>query len=121
QEKKERLVAGLATNLDARLAALSFLSGMDFSKFDLDEPLPEVKTNASRSLTELYTRGTGKETRRQMLLDPSSGGIDFVGTPDSVAAEMGEAIEEIGGGGFLIPENLNRRTLSEIADALGAA
>jgi FMN-dependent oxidoreductase (nitrilotriacetate monooxygenase family) len=121
QEKKERLTAGLATNLDTRLAALSFLSGMDFSKFDLDEPLPEVKTNASRSLTELYTSGTGKETLRQMLVDPSSGGIDFVGTPDSVAAEMEEAIQEIGGDGFLITENLTRRTISEIADGLAPA
>jgi FMN-dependent oxidoreductase (nitrilotriacetate monooxygenase family) len=121
QEKKERLTAGLAANLDARLAALSFLSGQDFSKFDLDEPLPPVKTNASRSLTELYTSGTGKETLRQMLLDPSSGGIDFVGTPDSVAAEMGEAMAEIGGDGFLFTENLTRRTISEIADGLASA
>jgi len=121
QEKRERLTAGLATNLDARLAALSFLSGQDFSKFDLDEPLPPVKTNASRSLTELYTSGTGKETLRQMLMDPSSGGIDFVGTPDSVAAEMGEAMQQIGGDGFLITENLTRRTISEIADGLAPA
>jgi alkanesulfonate monooxygenase SsuD/methylene tetrahydromethanopterin reductase-like flavin-dependent oxidoreductase (luciferase family) len=38
REKKERLSAGVAANLDARLAALSFLSGLDFSKFDLDQP-----------------------------------------------------------------------------------
>jgi FMN-dependent oxidoreductase (nitrilotriacetate monooxygenase family) len=93
----------------------------DFSKFDLDQPLPEVKTNASRSLTELYTSGTGQQTLRQMLLDPSSGGIDFVGTPDSVAAEMGEAMREIGGDGFLVTENLTRRTISEIADGLAPA
>jgi alkanesulfonate monooxygenase SsuD/methylene tetrahydromethanopterin reductase-like flavin-dependent oxidoreductase (luciferase family) len=121
QEKKQRLNAGLASNMDARLAALSFLSGKDFSKFDIDEPLPEVKTNASRSLTELYTSGTGRKTLREMLLDPSSGGIDFVGTPDSVAAEMGEAMQEIGGDGFLITENLTRRTISEIADGLAPA
>jgi FMN-dependent oxidoreductase (nitrilotriacetate monooxygenase family) len=121
EEKKARFVAGLAGNLDARLAALSFLSGLDFSKFDLDEPLPEVKTNASRSLTELYTSGTGKETLRQMLLDPSSGGIDFVGTADTVAGGMAEAMQEIGGDGFLFTENLSRRAISEIADGLAPA
>jgi len=56
-----------------------------------------------------------------MLMDPSSGGIDFAGTPDGVAAEMGEVIEEIGGDGFLITENLTRRTISEIADGLAPA
>jgi alkanesulfonate monooxygenase SsuD/methylene tetrahydromethanopterin reductase-like flavin-dependent oxidoreductase (luciferase family) len=112
---------GWRPNFDTRLAALSFLSGLNFAKFDLDEPLPEVKTNASRSLTELYTSGTGKQTLRQMLLDPGSGGIDFVGTPDGVAAEMGEAMAEIGGDGFLFTENLSRRTISEIADGLAAA
>ena len=39
-----------------------------------------------------------------MLTDPASGGIDFVGTPDSVAAEMGEAAQEMGGDGFMITE-----------------
>ena len=36
------------------------------------------------------TSGTGRTTLREMLTDPASGGIDFVGTPDSVAAEMGD-------------------------------
>jgi FMN-dependent oxidoreductase (nitrilotriacetate monooxygenase family) len=117
-EKKARLNAAPGSNMEARLAQLSFLSGVDFSKFDLDEPLPEVKTNASQTLTALYTTGTGKTTLREMLLDPSSGGIDFVGTPDSVAGAMGEAMQEIGGDGFLFTESLTRRTIAEITDGL---
>ena len=46
---------GRSENLEPRLAQLSFLSGIDFSRFDLDAPLPEINTNASRSLTMLYT------------------------------------------------------------------
>jgi len=118
RERKQRLDAAAARNLQPRLAQLSFLSGIDFSKFDLDAPLPEINTNASRSLTMLFTRGTGARTLREALADPASGGVDFVGTPESVAAEMGEVMAEIGGDGFMITEGLTRRTIGEITDGL---
>ncbi len=120
-DKKQRLDAATASNLQPRLAQLSFLSGIDFARFDLDAPLPDISTNASRSLTLLYTEGTGARTLREALADPSSGGVDFVGTPDSVAAEMGEAMDEIGGDGFMITEGLTRRTIGEITDGLAPA
>jgi FMN-dependent oxidoreductase (nitrilotriacetate monooxygenase family) len=119
--KKARADAALVSNLEPRLAFLSFLSGMDFSKLPLDEPLEAVKTNASRGLTLLLTSGTGRSTLREMLTDPASGGIDFVGTPDSVAAEMGEAAEAMGGDGFMITEGVTRRAVSEITDGLAPA
>jgi len=118
RDKKRRLDAALVENIEPRLAQLSFLSGIDFSCFDLDAPLPDIRTNASRSLTMLYTSGTGAQTLREALSDPASGGVDFVGTPDSIAAEMGEAIAEIGGDGFMITEGLTRRTVGEICDGL---
>ena len=119
--KKARADAALVSNLEPRLAFLSFLSGMDFSRLPLDEPLEAVKTNASRGLTQLLTSGTGRSTLREMLTDPASGGIDFVGTPDSVAAEMGEAAEAMGGDGFMITEGVTRRAVSEITDGLAPA
>src|SRR6267154_176535 len=119
--KKARADTALVGNMQPRLAFLSFLSGMDFSKFPLDEPLAAIKTNASRGLTMLLTSGTGKATLREMLTDPASGGIDFVGTPDSVAAEMGEAAHEMGGDGFMITESVTRRAIGEITDGLAPA
>ena len=68
--KKARADAALSRNMETRLARLSFLSGVDFSRFPLDEPLPEVKTNASRGQTALMTSGTGRTTLREMLTDP---------------------------------------------------
>ena len=58
---------------------------------------------------------------REALSDPGSGGVDFVGTPDSVAAEMGQAIDEIGGDGFMLTEGLTRRTIAEMTDGLATA
>ena len=44
----------------------------------------------------------GPKTLRQLAIDWATTGIEFVGTPEQVAREMGEAMEEIGGDGFLI-------------------
>jgi FMN-dependent oxidoreductase (nitrilotriacetate monooxygenase family) len=121
KDRKARADASLAGNLEYRMGRLGFLSGLDFSNVPLDEPLSEVKTNASRGLTQLMTHGTGKTTLREMLSDPGTGGIDFAGTPDSVAAELGEAAEEIGGDGFMITEGVTRRAVAEITDGLAPA
>jgi len=104
-----------------RLAGMSYLTGIDFAKFPVDEPLPEIKTNASQASFAAYLSGDGTKTLREMLLDPGSGYLDFVGTADSVAAEMGAAMEEIGGDGFLVSDPLTRRAIGEITDGLAPA
>ncbi len=67
---------------------------------------------------QLLTTGTGAATLRDMLVDASSGGVDFVGTPDSVAARVEDAMQEIGDDGFTMTEALTRRGISEITDGL---
>jgi FMN-dependent oxidoreductase (nitrilotriacetate monooxygenase family) len=121
RERQRRHDEAVAADLETRLAAFSFFAAQDFSRFDLDAPLPEVKTNASRTMIESYTAGSAGKTLREILSDPASGQIDFVGTPDSVAAEMGEAMATIGGDGFMITEPLTRRNISDIADGLAPA
>jgi len=105
------------------LAGISSVTDIDFSKFSLDEPLPELTTNGERgSLDKFAQWGSGK-TLRQLVLD--SGGVadsvELVGTPDQVAAKMGEVMEEVGGDGFLMTSpgmRLSRRYISEITDGL---
>jgi FMN-dependent oxidoreductase (nitrilotriacetate monooxygenase family) len=120
-EKRARMAAALAESLDVKLAGMSYLSGIDCSKFDLDAPLTDVKTNASRTSFEAYFSNDGTRTLREMLLDTSGGGLDFIGTADSIAADMQAAMEEIGGDGFLIQDLLTRKTISEITDGLTPA
>ena len=51
-------------------------------------------------------------------MDDEVNGIPFVGTPDSIAAEMADAMAEIGGDGFLFTEPLSRRNVTEVTDGL---
>jgi alkanesulfonate monooxygenase SsuD/methylene tetrahydromethanopterin reductase-like flavin-dependent oxidoreductase (luciferase family) len=51
-------------------------------------------------------------------MDDEVTGIQFVGTAESVAGEMTDAMAEIGGDGFLFTEPLSRKTIAEITDGL---
>ncbi len=121
RERRARMTAALADTMDVRLAGMSYLTGIDFAKFDLDAPLPEVRTNASRASFESYLSGDGTRTLREMLLDPGSGGLDFVGTADSIASDMGAMMVEVGGDGFLIHDPLTRKAVIEVTDGLAPA
>jgi FMN-dependent oxidoreductase (nitrilotriacetate monooxygenase family) len=116
RERKRRRALALAANLEPRLAALSFFSATDLSRVDLDAPLRPIETNASRTMLEAYTARA--RTMRDVATDPDVDGIPFVGKPDSVAAEMAEAMTEIGGDGFLFTAPLSRRSIAEITDGL---
>jgi alkanesulfonate monooxygenase SsuD/methylene tetrahydromethanopterin reductase-like flavin-dependent oxidoreductase (luciferase family) len=58
---------------------------------------------------------------REAIIDYSSSGacVDLVGTPEMVADQMDEAMQAVGGDGFLIAlPNVSRKTVAEITDGL---
>lgn len=118
QEKRRRIDAARQRNIDGALSAMSFSSGVDFSQFDLDGPMPEIVTNNARSTTALYTEGKGTKTLREVATAATPTSVELVGSPATVAGLMGEAMEEAGGDGYLISLPVNRRTVAEIADGL---
>jgi FMN-dependent oxidoreductase (nitrilotriacetate monooxygenase family) len=121
QELVRRRNEQAAKNLDVSLARLGWITNIDFSKFDLDAPVAELTTNGHQESLRQFLVGAGKRTLREATLDYSTSGqsIDLVGTPDQVAAQMGEAMQEVGGDGFLFSmPNVSRRTMAEITDGL---
>jgi FMN-dependent oxidoreductase (nitrilotriacetate monooxygenase family) len=113
----EKVLVGISSNTE-----------IDFSKFPLDEPLPEgLTTNGERGSLEHFMRGDGgpgPKTLRQLVLERATRGLELVGTAEQVARKMGEAMEEIGGDGFLISKqgrDLSRQYISEITDGLTPA
>jgi FMN-dependent oxidoreductase (nitrilotriacetate monooxygenase family) len=113
--------AELAANLDYRLATMSKSTDIDFSAVPLDVPLGELglTTNGTQNFANFVARHHDK-TLRQAVLDQGIGaGLVVSGTPDGVAAQLGEAAEEAGGDGFLMAtDGLDRRQIAEITDGL---
>ncbi|MBM9469456.1 NtaA/DmoA family FMN-dependent monooxygenase [Nakamurella leprariae] len=120
--KQERAMTARQNNLEGALAGLSYLSGKDFSQFDPDAPFPDLtgKVNGHQSSMKDYQNAAagGKTLREVALGRQVVESIPLVGTPASVAAQMGEAMEHAGGDGFLIGTPPTRKSIAEIADGL---
>ncbi len=108
--------------LERALANAAINTDIDFSQFDLDSELPEVTTAASQgALDEFARRGSGKTLRQLAIEKYDGGGLRLIGSPDRVASLMAEAMEEIGGDGFLISTpymRVNRRQVAEVTEGL---
>ncbi|WP_203071517.1 NtaA/DmoA family FMN-dependent monooxygenase [Falsiroseomonas ponticola] len=114
--RRDREVQDAAENLEMNLAMMSRMSGIDFSKFDPDEPLPELTTNGHQSSVAKYT---GRTPRAIALGLATKSGIDYTGTVDHVAGMMAEIMQEVGGDGFLLFNgDFTRRYVAEITDGL---
>jgi long-chain alkane monooxygenase len=121
EEIYRRQAAATQANTEANLVAMSYASGRDFARFDLDAPIPVVPTNAARATTEHHLQPRdGARTLRDIVEKPLHT-VRFVGSPDTVAAQMGEAAQHAGGDGFLVSGPVNRRYIAEIADGLAPA
>ena len=117
-----RRTARQAEQIAQRLAFLGKITNIDFSVFDLDQPLPEgLSTNGHQQSLDEFRRKAGGRTLRDAMAAYESGGVSdtLVGTPDTVAARMAEVMREVGGDGFLFSmPDVSRRVIAEIADGL---
>jgi FMN-dependent oxidoreductase (nitrilotriacetate monooxygenase family) len=108
--------------VEASLAASGTTSDIDFSQYDLDKPLPgRLTTNGEQgSLDRFQQWGSGK-TLRQLAAERFDSALDLIGSPDDVADKMAQAVEEIGGDGFLIStpfQRTGRRFINEVCEGL---
>jgi FMN-dependent oxidoreductase (nitrilotriacetate monooxygenase family) len=119
-ERAQAAAAARRADIARTLASMSYVSGIDFAKFDLDQPLPQIRTNAAQASTAAFARGDTTATLREITQrDPAE--LPLIGTPDGVAAIMGEIMDYVGGDGFLINGPIERRYIAEITDGLGRA
>jgi FMN-dependent oxidoreductase (nitrilotriacetate monooxygenase family) len=104
-------------HVDMQLSGMSRITGIDFSRFDLDEPLPPtLKTNGHQSS---LAKWIGKTPRAIVRSYNRKAGFDFTGTPDYVAGMMQDIMEEVGGDGFLLFNGyFDRRYIMEVCDGL---
>jgi FMN-dependent oxidoreductase (nitrilotriacetate monooxygenase family) len=121
--KRDRMYQATKDNIDAQLANLSYTSGFDFAQFPLDEPLPQDlkgKSNGHQSVIEAFLKKADGKTLREALpaQRDTTGSVSLVGSPDTVAGQMQEAIEESGADGFLVGLPVTRKNLTEVCDGL---
>jgi alkanesulfonate monooxygenase SsuD/methylene tetrahydromethanopterin reductase-like flavin-dependent oxidoreductase (luciferase family) len=126
QAKFDR-VTGSDDFVKRALALYGSFTDIDFSRYDLDEPLPYLTTNGeSGSLNKFCQQdaegNTSGKTLRQLVRDGgTTSSIELIGSPETVADQMVAAMEQIGGDGFLIKapfHRISRRYINEITEGL---
>jgi FMN-dependent oxidoreductase (nitrilotriacetate monooxygenase family) len=123
QEKNEAWYARKQHNFEVQMAHFAATMEIDFSQFDVDQPMPEdLSTNGHQSRLEQYRQAFGGRTIREAASAMRVGSLPLVGTPDSVAAQLDEAMQEVGGDGFLIyGQPISRAFVAEMTDGLAPA
>jgi FMN-dependent oxidoreductase (nitrilotriacetate monooxygenase family) len=124
RDKRDALRARQAADMEYNLSGMSYTSGLDFSKFDPDAPFPDLtgKSNGHQSsVADFMKAGQGKTLREVAAKRHLQESIELVGSPDTVAIEMGEAMDYAGGDGFLVAGSVTRRAVIDICDGLAPA
>jgi FMN-dependent oxidoreductase (nitrilotriacetate monooxygenase family) len=116
EELKQDMAKARIAKMERSLGAFSYLSGMDFSKLDLDTPLPEMKINGMQSLLRTFQSAGPNATLRDIAIGSHT--FTPIGTADAVAGQMQEAMEEIGGDGFLVAGYIKPKYVHAITDEL---
>jgi len=118
--KKARLDA--LVHPDSGIASLSVVLGSDASGFDLDGPLPDhiPESNASKSGRQKAIDLARREklTVRQLaqIVGGNYGTLEFIGTPQTIADQMQQWLEERGSDGFNVMFPYLPQGLDEFVD-----
>jgi long-chain alkane monooxygenase len=118
---KYRRLIGSDGFIHAALASVGQITDIDFSKFPLDEPLPRITTNGEQGSLDRFAQWGSGKTLRQLASERFDNGLELIGTPDEVADHMAQAMDEIGGDGFLIStpfQRVGRRFINEVCEGL---
>ena len=114
QELRER------APLDATLARMSGVFGIDLSQYDPEIPLAEMKTEASRGL--MAASSTGADGKAVTLRESASQWVlsvaipQVVGTPEQVADEFERIWRETGCYGFNLSPTTNPDSVEDFVD-----
>ncbi|MHA6197878.1 LLM class flavin-dependent oxidoreductase [Pseudomonas wadenswilerensis] len=101
---------------EAGVAHFSSSTGIDFSAYELDEPIQYVKSNAIQSATRHLQNNDW--TRRRLLDQHALGGryITLIGSPQQVADELESWIAETGLDGFNLARTVTPESYEDFID-----
>lgn len=113
--------------IEYNLWNMSYTSGgrIDFGAIPPDTLVKDIDLSKQNgeytSIANLFQDSEGKTLREVVATSHQVTDMGLVGSPDTVAAKMGEIMEEAGGDGFLIYLPTTRMNMAMVADGLAPA
>ncbi|GAD91764.1 nitrilotriacetate monooxygenase component A [Paecilomyces variotii No. 5] len=123
EAKQKRLQLDSRVHYDSAIASLSVVLGTDASGFDPDGPLPTdlPETNASKTGREGVVKLAKEENLTVRQLAQRYGGyagLAFVGTPETIADELGTWLEQGASDGFTVTFPFVPQGLDDVVERL---
>ncbi len=86
KDRHERMLAARKADISEALSGMSYGSGFDFARYDLDGPYPDLmgKSNGHQSMVANMTKMGEGQSLRELAAKPR-GSMELVGTPHTVA------------------------------------
>jgi FMN-dependent oxidoreductase (nitrilotriacetate monooxygenase family) len=118
--KKQAILDDKQRNFEAQMAHFAAIMEIDFSVFDPDQPIPDdVSTNGHQGTLAIWRQQFAGKTIREGATEMRVASLELVGTPASVADRMEEAMEYVGGDGFMfLSQPPSRRYILDITEGL---
>jgi FMN-dependent oxidoreductase (nitrilotriacetate monooxygenase family) len=99
------------------LASRATITGIDFSKFSPEDPVPSVKTNASQGAGAALTTGAQKVLRIKDLMKFGEGrDLFLVGSPSTIADQLLEWADYTGVDGLNLVRTVEPRSIRSFCD-----
>ena len=117
QEKYEEYHRYAST--EAALAHFASSSGIDLSRYELDEPIQYEKTNAMNSAVDAVTRQAADPWTLRRLIEQMGLGsrvAPIVGSADEVADALIDLVEETGIDGYNLSRTVTPESLEDFVD-----
>jgi len=119
QEKYEDIRGHL--DVAGSLSVFSALAGVDFSKYDPDDPIEHMKTDANQSFLEritILTKGRKMRTKDLTAFHPQSptSGAFLIGSASDVARQLVDFADETGIDGFNLIRTVEPEGLRAVVD-----
>jgi FMN-dependent oxidoreductase (nitrilotriacetate monooxygenase family) len=101
------------------LASRAGITGIDFSKYSPDDPVPGIKTNASQGASAALTTGAQKVLRIRDLMEFGEGrDLFLVGSPSTIADQLIEWAEYTGVDGLNLVRTVEPASLKSFCKLL---
>ena len=123
EEKNAAWYARKQHNFEVQMTHFAATMEIDFSPYDPDQPIPDdVSTNGHQSTLEIWRKQLAGKTIREGFSGMRVQTTEMVGTPDGIASQMDEFMQEVGGDGFLIyGQPISRQYVAEMTDGVAPA
>jgi FMN-dependent oxidoreductase (nitrilotriacetate monooxygenase family) len=120
EAKRATFMASKQRNFEAQMVHFAAIMEIDFSVLDPDKPIPEdLSTNGHQGTLAGWKDAFGGRPIKEAAAGMRVASMELIGSPETIAGKMDEAMEYVGGDGFMfLAQPTSREYIREITEGI---